>query len=110
MAFEATTPSRTLRRFGRDGEGLVCSDIGALSLLGLGGLDLPLPEDRVDAGDLSLHLTQAGVVVELAGGVLEAQVEQLLFGLSQVREELAVVHLAQLCRSGHQRASPARVT
>src|SRR5438132_12095516 len=96
MPLDTTVPSRTLRRLGRVGVGLVCSDI-ALLCLGrfdrLGRLDLTLPKDRVDAGDLLLDLAQPGVVVELSRDVLEAQVEQLLLGLCQRVDELALAHL-----------------
>src|SRR5439155_20231415 len=65
---------------------------------GLGGRDLLFPQDRVDAGDVLAYLIQAGVVVELAGDVLEAQVEQLLPRLGQPPLELVVVDLPQLGR------------
>src|SRR5437588_4858219 len=101
MASEVTVPSRTLRRLGR-------SAIALLGL-GLGRLDLALPQDGVEAGDLLFHLAQPGVVVELAGDVLEAQVEQLLLRVGQVREQLVVVHLAELGGRGHTMSSE-RVT
>src|SRR5947199_4665848 len=106
MALDSTVPSLILRRLGRVGVGLVWSATGRLPLLGLGRLDLPLAEDRVDAGHLLLHLAQAGVVVELAGGVLEPQVEQLLFGLGQHCEQLAVVHLTELGGGRHRLPPP----
>src|SRR3954451_2995645 len=49
-----------------------------LGLCRLGGDDLVAPEQRLDAGDVLAELAQAAVVVELAGDVLEGQVEQLL--------------------------------
>src|SRR5437763_4761057 len=110
MPLDTTVPSRTLRRLGRVGVGLVCSDIALLCLGRLGRLDLTLPKDGVDAGDLLLDLAQPGVVVELSGDVLEAQVEQLLLGLRQRVEQLTLAHLAELGGGRHQRASPARVT
>src|SRR5438309_7471653 len=114
MAAETTTPSRTLRRLGRSDIGLLgcdCSGCGGegLGFGGLGRFDLPLAQDAIETGDLPLDLAQAGIVVELPGGVLEAQVEQLLLGLGQVGQELVVVELSQLCRAGHQNSS-ARVT
>src|SRR5438552_10981200 len=103
MASEVTVPSRTLRRSGR-------SAIGLLGLeQGLGRLDLPLPEDRVDAGDLLLHLSQPGVVVELAGDVLEAKVEELLLPLGQAGQQLVVAELPELRRGAHTISSD-RVT
>src|SRR5205823_7344168 len=104
MALDTTTPSRTLRRLGRSGTLLL------LSFQGLGGGDLPVPQDRVDARHLLLHLAQAGVVVELAGDVLEPEVEKLLLGLGQTVQQLLVDHLAQLGSGCHQSDSPARVT
>src|SRR5438477_12384096 len=101
MALDTTVPSRTFRRFGRSGT--------AALLHGFGSGDLTVPKDRVDARHVLLHLPEAGVVVELAGDVLEAQVEQLLLGLGQLGQQLLVVHLAQLGRGRHK-DSPARVT
>src|SRR5438270_6279092 len=102
MALDTTVPSRTLRRLGRS-----CT---AALLHGFGGCDLAVAKDRVDARHLLLHRTEARVVVELTGDVLEAQVEQLLLGLGQLGQQLLVVHLAELGRRGHQSDSPARVT
>src|SRR5688572_15226665 len=123
MAEETTTPSRTLRGLGRVsgawaplsasaiGLSLVLSAgghpgpaglVGGLPLgvgLGLGGLgrrDLVLPEERLDAGDVPAELAQAAVVVELAGDVLEPQVEQLLAGLEELGDQLVVAHLSEL--------------
>src|SRR5436305_5361 len=101
MALDTTGPSLTLRRLGRSGT--------AALLHCFGGCDLTVAKDRVDARHLLLHLTEARVVVELTGDVLEAQVEQLLLRLGQLGQQLLVVHLAQLCRSRHS-DSPARVT
>src|SRR5256885_15826067 len=102
MALETTVPSRSLRRLGRSGT--------AALLHGFGGGDLPVPQDRVDARHLLLHLAQAGVVVELAGDVLEPEVEKLLLGLGQTVQQLLADHLAQLGSGCHQSDSPARVT
>src|SRR5947209_16122057 len=103
MALDTTTPSRTLRRLGRSGTLLL------LRFHRLGGGYLPVPQDRVDARHLLLHLTEAGVVVELAGDVLEAQVEQLLLGFGQAVQQLLVDHLTQLDSRRHS-DSPALVT
>src|SRR3982751_6851166 len=102
MALDTTVPSLTLRRLGRSATGVL--------LECLGGGDLPVPQDRVDARHLLLHLTEAGVVVQLSRDVLEAQVEQLLLGLGQPVQQLVVDHLAKFGRGGHQSDSPARVT
>src|SRR2546421_8506348 len=98
MASETTVPSRTLRRLGRCS--FASSAIGLLGH-GFGRLDLPLAQDGVEAGDLLLHLAQAGVVVELAGDVLEAQVEELLLRLGQAGEQLVVVELPPFRGRGH---------
>jgi hypothetical protein len=37
----------------------------------------------MDSGDISLHLSDPGVVVELVGGELETQVEMLRLGLPE---------------------------
>src|SRR5881227_3547812 len=80
---ELTRPSRTLRLFARAGVDavLLCSDIAVL--LGLEGRDLPLPKKGLQAGDVPLDLPEAGLVVELAGHVLEAEVEQLFLRFPQ---------------------------
>src|SRR5438045_3059576 len=101
MPLDTTVPSRTLRRLGRSATGVLLQCIG--------GGDLAIPQDRVDARHLLLDLPEAGVVVELAGDVLETQVEQLLLGLGQPVHELLVDHVAQLGGLRH-RDSPARVT
>ena len=48
---------------------------------------------------VAAHLREARDVVELAGGVLEAQVEQLFLRLAQPVLQLGVVQLTQLCCS-----------
>ena len=54
----------------------------------LGGLDLALAQQGGDAGDFPADLAEAGGVVLLAGGDLEAEVEQLVLGLDQLLVEL----------------------
>src|SRR5205814_786428 len=74
--------------------------------------ELTLVQDRVDPRDVVADGAQSPIVVQLPGGHLEAQVEQLFLGLAQPRLELVVVQLAQLSGvrpCGHQR-SPSRVT
>src|SRR6266496_641211 len=62
---------------------------------------LALTDGREDAGDVPAHLAQPVRVVELTGDVLEAQVEQLLLGLRQLRLQLLGVHVDQfLCLHG----------
>src|SRR5438094_257917 len=99
-----TTPSRTFRRFGR---AAASSAILVLLFGGFGGSDLAVAQDRVDAGDVLLHLTDSRVVVELPSDQLEAQVEELGLGLHQLRQQLVVGRLAQLGRSlvRHQTAT-----
>src|SRR5688572_22904147 len=43
-----------------------------------------LADQGVDAGDLAPDLSDLGVVVELAGGVAEAQVERFVLRLAQL--------------------------
>src|SRR5437660_1077038 len=103
MPADRTVPSRTFRRLTRG--------TSAISTLGLalGCLDLALAQDGVDARDVLAHLAEAGVVVELARDVLEAEVEEFLLRLGELVEQLLVVHLAQLRDARHQ-ISSARVT
>src|SRR5687767_8639972 len=100
MLADATTPSRTLRRFGR-ASGVpwsVWSLIGCrlLDCPRLGERDLALAQDHVDAGDVLLHAADGRRVVEAAGHQLEAEVEELLLGLGEAVLELGVDHLAEL--------------
>src|SRR4051812_25990595 len=96
---ENTIPSRTLRL----GRAVVVSAIGVLLLLVQ--LDLARAKDRVEAGDVLLHLADLAVAVELAGDVLEPQVEQLGLRLGEAGDELGVAEVAQIVRSGHHTAS-----
>src|SRR5215470_1273257 len=50
--------------------------------------ELAFPHHRVDAGDLLAHGMQPAVALQLAGGALEAEVEQLLLGLGQLAAQL----------------------
>src|SRR5688572_8670419 len=103
MALDTTVPSRTLRRLTRVG---VSSAI--VGLLGsLGGGDLALAQQRVDTGDVLAQLRKAVEVVELAGDVLEPEVEQLGLGLGQAGLQLVVLQVAELLHaSGHQTSTP----
>src|SRR5581483_9749504 len=92
---DTTVPSRVLRRLGRAAASAaagVSSAIGhsfsgvtgcRLGFELLGCLDLLGPQQGLDARDLPAQHPQAGVVVQLAGDVLEAQVEQLVLDLHQ---------------------------
>src|SRR5262245_14217802 len=66
-----------------------------LLLKGLGGGDLAGPELGLEPGDVPTHLADAGVVAQLAGGELEAELEQLVLGLAQAVDEAAVVEVAE---------------
>src|SRR5687768_7121465 len=105
MALDTTTPSRILRRLAR--EVVVSSAIVGL-LGGLGGSDLALAQQRVDAGDVLAYGAEPRRVVQAAGDVLEPQVEQLLLGLGEAGAELGVVGVAQVLRGavGHQTSTP----
>src|SRR5690606_1438451 len=80
--------------------GLVGIRLLGLALLGLRrrlerrgrGTDaeLALADDGVDPRDVALDRTDAAVALELAGGRLEAQVEQLFLGLAQLLDEALV--------------------
>src|SRR5258708_8309061 len=52
-----------------------------------GGL---LPQHRLDAGDVAAHLARAGGLLQLATGLLEAQVECFLAQVAQLILELVV--------------------
>jgi hypothetical protein len=76
---------------------------GALERLGRG--DLAGPQLGEHPGHVLLDLVDAGVVVELTGDPLEAQVEQLLFGLRQALEQLGVADLGERVVLRHQKTS-----
>src|SRR5579883_2508690 len=65
-------------------------------VVGLCGLDLPLAQERLDPSHVLSHLADAGHVVQLASGQLEAQVEQLLAAVGQPLLQLVVVQLGEL--------------
>src|SRR4030095_9945491 len=74
----------------------------ALPLLG----PLALVHHGEDPGDVLADLAQPVRVVELAGDVLEPEVEQLLLGLGQLGGQLIRVQVGQLtCLHGHHSAS-----
>src|SRR4029434_7565727 len=67
---------------------------------------LALVHHGEDPGDVLSDLAQPVRVVELAGDVLEPEVEQLLFGLGQLGGQLVAVQVGQLtCLHGHHSAS-----
>src|SRR3954451_1278040 len=87
------------------------------SLLRAGGdAELALAHDRVDPGDVAAHRAQPPVALQLAGGRLEAEVEQLLLGLAQLLEQTLVVEAAQVVGSEalgpdrHHASPPSRRT
>src|SRR5829696_7403319 len=97
MPVEATRPSRTLRRFSRASLVSattclpVCPCAAIIRRVGrLSGLDLPLPEERVDPGHLLAEVPEPGAVLETPGGVLEAEVEQLGPDLGQPIHQLVI--------------------
>src|SRR5699024_731600 len=67
-------------------------------------VQLALPQDRVDAGDVAPHGLQPAMILELPGGGGETQVEQLLLGLLQLRGQALVVHPVQV--GGHEVLRP----
>src|SRR5947207_1030310 len=90
ISAEATVPSRILRRFGRSATRTHAS-LCVLVLSRLKSFDLALAQQRENAGDLAAKVAEAGHVRKLAGNVLEAQVEELGFGLGQPVLQLHVV-------------------
>ena len=87
MPAEVTMPSRTLRGLGRV-VGLVSHQRVSSCLERFGGRDLAGAELGVDAGDRRVRTAvEPGVVVELAGDELEAQVEQLFLRLGEALDE-----------------------
>src|SRR6266545_2053557 len=78
-----------------------------------GKTQLALPHDRVDPGDLPPDDLQPPVVVQLAGGALDPEVEQLRLGLAQLHDQVLIGQLAQLRGPGarcHQTSTPSRLT
>src|SRR5688500_10546436 len=94
----STMPSRVLRL----ARGV--SVVSGIALL-LGQLDLPLAQDRVEAGDVLADVPDASVTVELTGHVLEAQVEQLLLRLAESADEIGIAQAAELGGLCHHTAS-----
>src|SRR6478672_5530024 len=108
-----TRPSRTLRypRPARPGPVDSWSRSCHTLVRGDGQAQLALALDRVDPGDVAADGLQSPVVVQLAGGHLEAQVEQFFLVLTQPRGELVHGQLAQLRsgQTGGHHTSPSRV-
>src|SRR5690606_34573328 len=74
---------------------------------------LALAHDRVNPGDVLADDPKPPVVLQLPGGHLEAEVEQLLLGLLEPLHELLVVQFPELgCgdASCHQKSPPSRDT
>src|SRR5208283_2954223 len=75
--------------------------------------ELALPHHRVDTGDLLADGTQPPVVLQLAGGTLEAEVEQLLLRLGQLAAQLVLGGRPQLSGGQarcHHASPPSRIT
>src|SRR5438034_460285 len=73
-----------------------CLPRPSLGLRCFGGGDLALAQDRVDPGDLAPDLVEPARVVELAGHVLEPQVEVLLLRVGEGVDEAGDVELDQV--------------
>src|SRR5579864_2441511 len=58
--------------------------------------ELALPLHGVDAGDLLAHGAEPSVALQLAGGRLEAEIEQLDLGLRQLVVELFLARAPQI--------------
>src|SRR5262245_56860066 len=96
---ESTMPSRVLRALPRASVAVaVSSGIAGVPLVGgelLGRFDLALAQHGGDPRHVLSHLADAGGVGELAGDVLEPQVEELLARVGQALDELGVAEVAQ---------------
>src|SRR5690606_19734238 len=66
--------------------------------------ELALAQDRVDPRDVATHGLEPPVALQLAGGRLEPQVEQLFLGLLELGDESLVVEPVEL--AGRQRLGP----
>src|SRR5699024_1927257 len=84
--------------------------------LGLTNPQLTLAHLGVDPGDVLADRTEAAVVLQLPGGGLEAEVEQLLLALAQLVDQTVVGQLTQVRRRQvlrsdcHQFSPPSRAT
>src|SRR6188472_1726713 len=100
---DVTTPSRTLRTLravpssdtSSDECSVAVASLMSFSALCLGGSDLALADEGVDAGDLAADPRDLGGVVELPGGVAEAQVERLVLRRPQLVDQLGEVHVGE---------------
>src|SRR6476659_5456409 len=104
IADAVTTPSRTLRALrgpavvsvaASVAVSVAVSVVSLMSDSALGGSDLALTDGGVDPCDLTADPGDLGGVVELTGGVAEAQVERLVLGCPQLLDELGKIHLGQ---------------
>src|SRR3972149_9362974 len=86
-ASEPTTPVRPLRR---------PRSLIPLPLHAIESLDLLFAHDGGDPSHLTANRPQSRGVVELVGGHLKPEVEQLLLGRRQLVLELVVAHVAQV--------------
>src|SRR5690348_13970683 len=109
---DVTVPSRTLRALrGVPSSAVAWSSAAAtsdavsisvsvawlmsFSALCLGGSDLALADEGVDARDLASDPRDLGGVVELPGGVAEAQVERFVLRRPQFVDQLGEVHVGE---------------
>src|SRR4029079_16976866 len=72
-------------------------------------VDAPLPGHRQAAREVPLRVLQPGGVLQLPGGVLETEVEQLLAGVVHELHQLRVLQVMHLVRLRHWPA-PSRIT
>src|SRR5215472_18420636 len=61
-------------------------------------IELALAQDGLDPRDVLAHLLRAGKIRQLAGCLLDAQIELLLIGVAQPLLQLRVAQLMRLTR------------
>jgi hypothetical protein len=69
-------------------------------------LDLTLPQDRLDTGNLSLRLDDLARSFEPLGFALEAEPEQIVLDLLEEKIELLVGLVAEFGWLGHRENAP----
>src|SRR5699024_7995316 len=87
---DTTLPTRVFR------EEILASLISIYLLLSLCSSGLLLADNGLDSGNVTLDLSDFHGVVQLIGGVLHTQEEQVLLQADQLLAELGLAHLTDL--------------